>query len=69
MKKLVSIILMLTISMVVVALPTSQDPKPETVSAPAPVEGMITVPDGTEIEIQLKTQASGEEATSSILSW
>ncbi len=61
MKKLVSIILMLTISMVVVALPTSQDPKPETVSAPAPVEGMITVPDGTEIEIQLKTQASGEE--------
>ena len=61
MKKLVSIILMLAISMVVVALPTSQDPKPETVSAPAPVEGMITVPDGTEIEIQLKTQASGEE--------
>ena len=61
MKKLVSIILMLTISMVVVALPTSQDPKPETVSAPAPVDGMITVPDGTEIEIQLKTQASGEE--------
>lgn len=61
MKKLVSIILMLAISMVAVALPTSQDPKPETVSAPAPVEGMITVPDGTEIEIQLKTQASGEE--------
>lgn len=61
MKKLMSIILMLAISMCVMALPTSQDPKPETVSAPAPVDGMVTIPDGTEIEIQLKTQASGEE--------
>jgi hypothetical protein len=61
MKKLMSLILMLTISMAVVALPTSQDPKPETVSAPAPVDGMVTIPDGTEIEIQLKTNASGEE--------
>ena len=32
MKKLVSLILMLTISMGVVALPAFQDPKPETVS-------------------------------------
>lgn len=61
MKKLMSIILMLAISMCVMALPTSQDPKPETVSASAPVDGMVTIPDGTEIEIQLKTQASGEE--------
>ena len=61
MKKFVSIILMLTISMGVMALPTSQDPKPETVSATPPVEGTVNVPDGTEIEIQLKTNASGEE--------
>ncbi len=124
MKKLVSLILMLTISMGVVALPTSQDPKPATVStsltnkdvsdmvkagltseviiakikssatsfdtSPAalaelkaanvpdavilamvngpansseapPADGIITVPDGMEIEIQLKSNASGEE--------
>ena len=124
MKKLVSLILMLTISMGVVALPTFQDPKPETVStsltnkdvldmvkagltadvivakirssatkfdtAPAalaelkaanvpdavilamvngpansgdapPADGVVTVPDGMEIEIQLKSNASGEE--------
>jgi hypothetical protein len=124
MKKLVCLILMLTISMGVVALPISQDPKPETVStsltnkdvldmvkagltadvivakikssatnfdtAPAtlaelkaanvpdavilvmvngpaksgeapPADGIVTVPDGMEIEIQLKNNASGEE--------
>lgn len=124
MKKLVSLILMLTISMGVVALPTFQDPKPETVSTsltnkdvldmvkagltsdviiakikssatsfdttpaalaelksanvpdavilamvngPAhsggvpPADGIVTVPDGMEIEIQLKSNASGEE--------
>src|SRR5690349_22957240 len=59
MKKLVSVILMLTISMVVVALPTFQDPKPANTTPPA--DGVINVPDGTEIEIQLKTNASGEE--------
>lgn len=125
MKKLLSLVLMLTISMGVVALPTSQDPKPETVSTaltnkdvldmfkagltsdvivakikssatsfdtsptaladlkatnvpdavilamvngPArpgdaipPPDGILTIPDGTEIEIQLKSNASGEE--------
>lgn len=123
MKKLVCLILMLTISMGVVALPTFQDPKPDTVStsltnkdvldmvkagltsevivakirssatkfdtAPAalaelkaanvpdavilamvngpassgapPADGVVTVPDGMEIEIQLKNNASGEE--------
>jgi len=124
MKKLVSLILMLTISMGVVALPTFQDPKPETVSSsltnkdvldmvkasltsdvivakirssttkfdttpaalaelkaanvpdavilamvngPAnsggapPTDGVISVPDGMEIQIQLKNNASGEE--------
>lgn len=124
MKKLVSLILMLTISMGVVALPTFQDPKPATVSTsltnkdvldmvkasltsdvivakikssatnfdttpaalaelkaanvpdavilamvngPAnsgetpPADGIVTVPDGMEIEIQLKSNASGEE--------
>ena len=124
MKKLVSLVLMLTISMGVVALPTSQDPKPETVSTsltnkdvldmvkagltsdvivakikssatsfdtsptalaelkgasvpdavilamvngPAkpgeapPAGGIVTVPDGMEIEIQLQSNASGEE--------
>lgn len=124
MKKLVSLILMLTISVGVVALPTSQDPKPETVSTsltskdildmvkagltsdvivakikssatsfdtsptaladlkaanvpdsvilamvngPAkhgeatPADGIVTIPDGTEVEIQLKSNASGEE--------
>ena len=60
MKKLVSLILMLTFGMGVMALPTSQDPKPETVNAPAPADGMVTLPDGTEIEIQLRTNASGE---------
>ena len=59
MKKLVTLILMLTISMGVMALPTSQDPKPA--DPTPPVDGMINVPDGTEIEIQLKTNASGEE--------
>ncbi len=124
MKKLLSFVLMLTISMGVVALPTFQDPKLETVKAsltnkdvsdmvkagltadiivakikssatsfdtspaalaelktatvpdavilamvngPAkageapPADGIITVPDGMEIEIQLKNNASGEE--------
>lgn len=61
MTKLLSIVLMLTISMGVVALPTFQDPKPDTVRATPPADGMVTVPDGTEIEIQLKTNASGEE--------
>jgi hypothetical protein len=61
MTKLLSIVLMLTISMGVVALPTFQDPKPETVSATSPADGEVTIPDGTEIEIQLKTNASGEE--------
>ena len=59
MKKLVSVILMLTISMVVVAFPTFQDPKPANTTPP--VDGVMNVPDGTEIEIQLKTNASGEE--------
>jgi hypothetical protein len=124
MKKLLSVVLMLTISMAVVALPTFQDPKPEAVAAsltnkdvldmvkagltadiivakvkssprsfdtspavlaelkaasvpdavilamvngPAkpgeapPADGIINVPDGMEIDIQLKTNASGEE--------
>jgi len=125
MKKLVSLILMLTISMGVVALPTAQDPKSETVStsltnkdildmvnagltadvivakikssatsfdtsptaladlkaanvpdavilamvngpaksgdAVPPADGIVTIPDGTEVEIQLKNNASGEE--------
>ena len=124
MTKLLSIVLMLTISMSVVALPTFQDPKPETVAVsltnkdvldmvkagltadiivakvkssttsfdtsptalaqlkaasvpdavilamvngPAkpgeapPADGIINVPDGMEIEIQLKNNASGEE--------
>jgi len=64
MKKFFSLILMLAISMGVMALPTSQDPKPETAKATdttPPTDGMITIPDGTEIEIQLKSNASGEE--------
>jgi hypothetical protein len=64
MKKLLSLILMLSISMVVFALPTSQDPKPETAKATdatPPADGTVTIPDGTEIEIQLKSNASGEE--------
>lgn len=124
MKKLVSLVLMLTISMGAVALPTAQDPKPETVSTsltnkdilvmvkagltsdvilakirssatnfdttpaalaelkaasvpdaiilamvngpaksnePPPADGIVTVPDGMEVEIQLKSNASGEE--------
>ena len=61
MTKLLSIVLVLTISMSVVGLPTFQDPKPETVAATPPAADMVTVPDGTEIEIQLKTNASGEE--------
>jgi len=125
MKKLLSLTLMLTISMSVVALPIFQDPKPEAVStsltnkdvldmvkagltsdvilakihssatsfdtsptaladlkaanvpdavilamvngpakpadATPPLDGIINVPDGTEIEIQLKSNASGEE--------
>jgi hypothetical protein len=59
MKKFLSVVLMLTISMAVVALPTFQDPKP--VSTTPPADGVISVPDGTEIEIELKTNASGEE--------
>jgi hypothetical protein len=59
MKKLLSVVLMLTISMAVVALPTFQDPKP--VNTTPPADGIINVPDGTEIEIELKTNASGEE--------
>ncbi|HJP90521.1 MAG TPA: hypothetical protein VJ875_01105 [Pyrinomonadaceae bacterium] len=70
MKKLVSSILMLTISMVVVAFPTTrtQDPnatKPQPVSTATtvdpPADAMVSIPDGTEIEIQLKNNASGEE--------
>lgn len=62
MKKLLSSILMLTLSAAVMAFPQTQDPpqeqKPQTA---APSDGVINVPDGTEVEVQLKSNASGEE--------
>jgi hypothetical protein len=65
MKKLVSLILMLTISVAVMAFPHSQDPPPQDQNAPKPQpvapSDMINVPDGTEVEVQLKSTASGEE--------
>jgi hypothetical protein len=66
MKKFVSSILMLTMSLVVVAFPTTrtQDPnatKPQPVSNTPATDAMVNVPDGTEVEIQLKNNASGEE--------
>ena len=70
MKKLVCSVLMFTMSFAVVAFPTTQTqdpnaPKPQAVSsstaAEPPAEAMVSVPDGTEIEIQLTNNASGEE--------
>ena len=66
MKKLVSLILMLTLSVAVMAFPHSQYPPPQDPNAqkPQPVataDGTINVPDGTEVEVELKSTASGEE--------
>jgi hypothetical protein len=59
-KKLVCSILILTISLAVVAFPTrNQDPTPAKTETAA--ESMVSVPDGTEVEIQLTNNASGEE--------
>ena len=54
---------MLTLSVAVMAFPCAQDPapqeqKPQPVSSP---DRTINVPDGTEVEVQLKSTASGEE--------
>ena len=68
MKKLVCSMLMLTMSFAVVAFPTTQTqdpnalkPQPASTTAEPPADGMVNVPDGTEIEIQLTNNASGEE--------
>lgn len=64
MKKLVSSILMLALSMAVMAFPPQDPPQDPNTAKPqtsAPADGVVTVPDGTEIEIQLQNNASGEE--------
>lgn len=65
MKKLISLILMLTLSVAVMAFPRQQDPAPQDPNAQKPQSvapsDMINVPDGTEVEVELKSTASGEE--------
>jgi len=63
MKKIVSSLLMLSISVAVLAVPRTQDPAPQE-PKPQPTatsDGTINVPDGTEVQVQLKSTASGEE--------
>ena len=62
MKKLICSLLMLTLSVAVMAFPRTQDPPQEQKSKPVVTsDGTINVPDGTEVAVQLKSNASGEE--------
>ena len=55
MRKAISIALVLILTSVAVAIPLPQEPGTQTTSSE------VRVPDGTEIEIQLKNNASGED--------
>ena len=57
MRKAISITLVLILASLAVAIPLPQEPSNQTQTTPAEVK----IPDGTEIEIQLKNNASGED--------